>query len=281
MPTTYAHYKFGREVLSVLPKPLENSIQKNRELFDIGLHGPDILFYYRVITKNRVNQMGYAMHDRFADEFFKRAAKVIASSKDKGAARAYLYGFICHFALDSECHNYVEKMIDVSGISHSEIEMEFDRLLLTEDGMDPVTHLSYTHIHATQKNAEVIAPFFKGISVEEVRKSLSQMIWCHKVLLAPKPLKRKLLFAALKVAGMYPSVGGMVMSLSPNPACADYSRILRRQFQGAVPVAAELISQYQKVLLEDGRMTERFHQTFGEGEHWRELSLRLDGGEEE
>ena len=39
MPTTYAHYKFGKEVLSALPRPLQNSIEAHRELFDIGLHG--------------------------------------------------------------------------------------------------------------------------------------------------------------------------------------------------------------------------------------------------
>lgn len=39
MPTTYAHYKFGKEVMSALPRPLQNAIENNRELFDIGLHG--------------------------------------------------------------------------------------------------------------------------------------------------------------------------------------------------------------------------------------------------
>ena len=36
MPTTYAHYKFGKEVLSALPRPLQNSIEAHRELFDIS-----------------------------------------------------------------------------------------------------------------------------------------------------------------------------------------------------------------------------------------------------
>lgn len=273
MPTTYAHYKFGQEVLRTLPGPLKSSIEKNRELFDIGLHGPDILFYYRVVTKNKVNQLGYAMHDRYADEFFERAAAVLKHASDKGAARAYLYGFICHFALDSECHNYVEKMIQVSGISHSEIEMEFDRCLLVEDGIEPVSYLSCRHIHATQKNAEVIAPFFEHISVEELRKSLSWMIFCLKMLLAPGAGKRKFLFALLKLVGMYDSVNGMVMSLSPNPACEGYNQILRRQFSGAVPIASGLILQYQKVLLEGEKLPGRFHQTFGAGEHWEELQV--------
>ena len=53
MPTTYAHYKFGNEVMSALPRPLQNSIENNRELFDVGVHGPDLLFYYKALTKIR------------------------------------------------------------------------------------------------------------------------------------------------------------------------------------------------------------------------------------
>ena len=44
MPTTYAHYKFGKEVISALPRPLRSTVENHRELFDIGLHDPDILF---------------------------------------------------------------------------------------------------------------------------------------------------------------------------------------------------------------------------------------------
>ncbi len=41
MPTTYAHYKFGKEVISALPRPLRSTVENHRELFDIGLHGHD------------------------------------------------------------------------------------------------------------------------------------------------------------------------------------------------------------------------------------------------
>ena len=111
MPTTYAHYKFGKEVISALPRPLQTSIEQNRELFDMGLHGPDLLFYYRPAIKNAVNTQGYALHDKMADIFFENAVHVIENSENPGAARAYIYGVICHFALDSECHPYIEKMI--------------------------------------------------------------------------------------------------------------------------------------------------------------------------
>ena len=176
MPTTYAHYKFGKEVMSALPRPLQNSIENNRELFDIGLHGPDILFYHRPIFKTPVSAQGYALHDKPADEFFSRAAEVISQAEDPAAARAYIYGFICHFALDSECHPYVEKMIQVSGISHSEIEMEFDRLLMKEDYINPVRHLSTGHIHPSRENGEVIALFYQDLTPQIIEKCMKKYL---------------------------------------------------------------------------------------------------------
>ncbi|HIX47992.1 MAG TPA: zinc dependent phospholipase C family protein [Candidatus Mediterraneibacter caccavium] len=273
MPTTYAHYKFGKEVISALPRPLQSAIGNHRELFDIGVHGPDILFYYHPLKKNPVSAQGYALHDRLADEFFLRAAEKIKSAEDPAAARAYIYGVICHFALDSECHPYVEKMIHDSGISHSEIEMEFDRLLLKEDYINPVRYLGTKHIHPSRENASVIAPFYEDLTPETVEKALKGMILCHKLLLAPGGLKRRLLFGGMKIAGQYEHMHGMVMSLEPNPACRDYCQLLKRQYAGAVPLAAGLIIQYQKVLFEGAELPERFRRTFGEGDKWESLRL--------
>ena len=73
MPTTYTHYRFGKEVISALPRPLQGAIENHRELFDIGLHGPDILFYHKALIKTPVNAQGYAMHEKMADEFSKKA----------------------------------------------------------------------------------------------------------------------------------------------------------------------------------------------------------------
>lgn len=273
MPTTYAHYKFGKEVISALPRPLQTSVEQNRELFDMGLHGPDLLFYYRPAMKNTVNTQGYELHDKMADIFFENAVHVIENSENPGAARAYIYGVICHFALDSECHPYIEKMIQTSGISHSEIEMEFDRLLMKEDYINPVRHLSTGHIHPSRENGEVIAPFYQDLTPQIIEKCMKSMIFYHKVLLAPGKTKRRLLFGGMKLIGAYNGMHGMVMSLEPNPECREYCRLLKRLFAGAVPLAAGLIIQYQKKLFQGGELSSRFHRTFGAGENWEELCL--------
>lgn len=273
MPTTYTHYRFGKDVISTLPRPLEKAVENNRELFDIGLHGPDILFYYQALRSNAVSAQGYALHDRVASEFFTRAADILKTAGDSAAARAYIYGFICHFALDSECHKYIEKMIQVSGLTHSEIEMELDRYLLTEDFINPINYLATKHIHPSIENAKVIAPFFEDLSMETTKKALSSIITYHKLLLAPGDKKRSILFGGMKILGKYDSMHGMVMSKDPNPQCQDYCRLLRKLYSGAVPVAAGLIINFQKMLFQDSEMPVRFNETFGAGEQWETLPL--------
>lgn len=273
MPTTYTHYRFGKDVISALPRPLKTAVESNRELFDIGLHGPDILFYYQALKPNPVSAQGFGLHEKMADVFFQNAEKVIAKSENPAAARAYMYGFICHFALDSECHPYVERMIQVSGISHSEIEMELDRYLLVEDGIKPVSYLGTNHVRPTLENAKIIAPFFEDLSAETVQKSLKSMIICHKLLLAQNPVKRKVLFAGMKLVGKYENLHGMVMSEEPNEKCREYCLLLKKLYAGAVPLAADLIMKYQKALFQEATLPKRFHRTFGAGENWETLPL--------
>ena len=55
MPTTYAHDLFGKEVYKRLPSDMKALIRRHGDLYRIGLHGPDILFYY-MVSKNTVTQ---------------------------------------------------------------------------------------------------------------------------------------------------------------------------------------------------------------------------------
>ncbi|HAX50611.1 zinc dependent phospholipase C family protein [Muricomes intestini] len=274
MPTTYAHYKFGGDVISALPRPLQRAVENNRELFDIGLHGPDILFYYNAIDKsNPIIQQGHAIHKKPAAEFFKRAEDILKREEDTAAARAYIYGFICHFVLDSECHKYIQKMMYVSGLTHSEIEKEFDRYLLTEDYINPLRYLATNHIHPSLENAQVIAPFFNNLPAETVRKSLKAMIFYHKLLLAPGKKKRKLLFTSMKLLGKYETMHGMVVNEEPNPECEQYCLLLKKLYAGAVTIAADLIVKFQKSLFQGVELPVRFQETFDAGKHWKELPL--------
>ena len=70
MPSTYAHYRMGQEVYRNLTGKPKQIIEKYKELYDIGLHGPDILFYYVPFRKNKVNELGNQIHEEEAFGFF-------------------------------------------------------------------------------------------------------------------------------------------------------------------------------------------------------------------
>ena len=61
MPSTYAHRRFGADVLALLPDGLRATLEQHRELYDIGLHGPDLMFYYKALhmTIKQLKDLSY------------------------------------------------------------------------------------------------------------------------------------------------------------------------------------------------------------------------------
>lgn len=77
MPAAYAHYTFGKKVLANIENPdIRRIITEHRALFDIGLHGPDILFFYRPLKSNPVSKAGHLMHAEIAAPFFRNRQDV-------------------------------------------------------------------------------------------------------------------------------------------------------------------------------------------------------------
>ena len=163
MPTTYTHYAYGQDVFNKLPEQIQKSIEPYMDYYNIGVHGPDILFYYHSYHKNSVNQYGIKVHHEPAREFFKRAFKVFQVQKNKRAACAYLAGFMTHFILDSTCHPYVRKRIKETGISHTEIETDWDFQVLQKAGEDLDHYKRACHVKNRKEIAMVIAHILKNL----------------------------------------------------------------------------------------------------------------------
>lgn len=118
MPAFYAHDRFGEKAAGKLEEELRQIVMKYYPQFEIGLQGPDIFFFYRPYFKNKVTRYGSHLHNISARSFFEHAPEVVKKYGRDSAEYAYLLGFICHFTLDSECHPYVEKMIQKTGVQH-------------------------------------------------------------------------------------------------------------------------------------------------------------------
>ena len=288
MPTTYTHYKFGKEVLEALPRPLKESIETHRQLYDIGVHGPDILFYIRSPFKKNVRKTGTGLHHQSSVAFFEHAKEVISNTADSEAEKAYIYGCVTHFVLDSECHKYVEKMIEVSGVGHNEIETEFDAYLLKQERKNPIKYKRTKHIEPSAYNAKIIAPFYnhleiktmptkenvqKTITALDVRRSILAQLSIHKLLTAKTPIKRRVLYFLTGLMKDKDAIRGLIVNETPNPKCADYNELLKKIYSGAIPLAVSLIMQYQKYLQNGDALSPRFNQTYDEGDNWRNVVL--------
>ncbi|MCD7728704.1 MAG: zinc dependent phospholipase C family protein [Clostridia bacterium] len=273
MPSTYAHYLFGEKVASRLGGSLAKTISENKQLFYIGLHGPDILFYYKPLGKNAVNSSGYAMHERPASEFFKRAGDILELTGNNGGSAAYIAGFICHYALDHACHGYIEKKIAASGLAHSEIENEFDRFLIYYNGKD-LKHTDLTaHISATKENADVIAAFFEDITSEQIKKCLKSMKFYISFLSGNRAYKRFLVNFCLKISGQYNKMKSVIMNKKPIGGCSDSNKRLFKLFNRAVDDCLKLEEAYFGYLDGKNGLDERFDFTFGAGENWRDIPV--------
>lgn len=263
MPAAYAHYVFGQKVLKELPRDLQERIKDYLPLYHIGIHGPDILFYYEPLHSNEINRQGYEMHEEEAETFFEQARRKILSTEgeEKMAMEAYIAGFICHFMLDSECHGYIAEKMEESGISHSEIETEFDSMLMRRKGLDPHTRNAAKHLVVNENCAEIIAPFF-GLQPKQILKAVKSMKQCSQLLLVPNKSKRVFLNTALKISGNYESMHGMMVNEEPNPACVDSNWELFHRLKAAVDPCEELIEEYLEGCSGTWFLNERFRRNF-------------------
>ena len=273
MPSTYAHRLFGEEMLPLYPAAVAEAARARRALFDIGLHGPDLLFYYKVLKADPVNAVGYRLHGLPGRDFFGPAKGVWEASPDRGGALAYLLGFVCHFALDSACHGYIENKIARSHVTHTEIESEFDRFLLAKQGIEPLSARLVGHIRPTAENAAVIAPFFAGVSEKQVYKALRTMVFYNGLLRAPHPPKRFLVETVLRLSGNYKEMHGMMIARRPIPACADSNLRLCKLFERAKGDCLSLTRELLGYLHGENALGAAFGRTFGPPKNWREIPV--------
>lgn len=141
MPSHYAHYYFGKEIIRKLSDDdrIKKTVNMNGDSLDafmIALQGPDILAFYKPYSYNSLNREGVRIHRSAGNDFFERAV-VFVRDDPSPEKFSYLFGFMCHYMLDSACHPLVKKYMDVEDLSHSKIERDFDSYLLRMNDGSP------------------------------------------------------------------------------------------------------------------------------------------------
>lgn len=260
MPAGYTHLDFGKKVLAKLNITLQDQIKPYIDYYNIGVHGPDILFYHKVYVKTRVDKLGSAMHYEEAYPFFLEAKKLIKESVNPDAALVYILGFITHFTLDSTCHPYVYQIQDELHKTHSEIESELDREIIVRKGKNPLRQSMTEHLYPSQEVYEVIAPFF-NLTEKEINETLHWMIFYLDCLRAPGKIKRGFVLGVIKIAGMYDKYSGLLIQYQKDATLTNAVNELIHKEENAVDLAVSLINEFIEHL-DDDYLNERFKRNY-------------------
>ncbi len=242
MPGTYAHYRFGAQLLPGLRPEVRRVVKRHRALYDMGLHGPDIFFYHNIFHQTPQVKMGYQLHRVSGATVFTRAAKRLRLEPSEPGL-AYLYGLLTHYCLDSHCHPLVHEHTDQGEIGHIQLETEFDRFFLETDGKKPPsTYDCSGHMVLTAEECGVIAGFYPGVTAWDVSKCVTTLRAVTKLLATPGVQLRRGAKALLKG-----SFGSYLMYDEADPACAHLDGALTECYhraEAAFPAMEKQITDY-------------------------------------
>lgn len=262
MPALYAHKRLGDKVTAQLTGEVKEIIKKYPLQFRIGLQGSDPFFFYRPIFATHVSKCANDLHGENADAFFKKAIKVIRKKGIHSREYAYILGFICHFALDSECHPYVNEMAKELQLGHMEIEGEFEKYLLRKDKKDALRYPVARLLPTDDTTVKSIKSFFPNITEAQVKESLVTYRVITHIFTTPNKYKQAVINAILRIAGVYEKYYGLMHTYCDNPRCEVTNEGLEMRLQNAISVAVELILSYDESVREGEPLAQRFQRTY-------------------
>lgn len=262
MPAIYAHNRFGAKVSECMKGELKETVKNHYTQFRIGLQGPDLFFFYRPYCGNKVAKYGVHLHEISAYPFFEHAVSVVKVKGRGSREYAYLMGFICHYILDSECHPYVSEMMEKTGVSHMEIEEEFEKKLMRLDKKDPFRYRLDRLVPTDDLTADVIHSFYHGITGEMVKESLKTLKFVKKLFRAPWACKRWFLNTVMKLCGKYDEYSGLVHQKKDNPKCKESNDGLQKRFDQAIEIAVRMIESFDETVRTGKELEKRFDRTF-------------------
>lgn len=244
MPAMYAHYVFGDEVLPQLDSSIKRIVNSHRELFNLGLQGPDFYFYDQLfyLKKKSLALIGSALHRQSCGSlmyFFERNGARHLDSE----SLAYVVGVVGHFSLDSTCHPHIDEWVETLPYNHMRLETEFDRLLLERNGENARSFPLGDCFASTKHEREVIAKLYDGHgSARDIAHLVRDYAFLKNIMRTPwdgqYDFYQKMLttFKADKLGGVF---------MGKKDTLSDYTNPrLMALFEQAKPVFVKLASNF-------------------------------------
>lgn len=261
MPANYAHYRFGAEMLQQMPGDIRRSVNRFRRLYDVGLHGPDLFYYYNPVISTRVGALGQKLHQQSGTDFFSRVCRGLRMDSSE-AGTAYLYGLLTHYALDSVCQPILQSAASEGKLSPVALEAEFDRFLLEKDGKVPacIQDLS-VHIQLTAGESATAAKFYSGINDSHIRTAVRNMALITKSFAIAPGIRRELV---KKSTGVFARENvGVMIPEEALPGCEAVDQALMDGYEQAKALFPVLQMQISALMTYNAPLGQEFDKSFG------------------
>ena len=142
MPSSYTHQFFARTAITLFPREVQDIINEYPYTFYLGALGPDPLYFYGPLKGNPFYSLGDEIHD-------KGIRKTLLGIQNPGNEEiSYLIGYISHYVLDKNCHEYIYA-VDKDNRLHHIIEAELDKRLALVEGKG--RKISFTSLMKTDE----------------------------------------------------------------------------------------------------------------------------------
>ncbi len=246
-------------MLSHMPADIGRTAKRHRRMFDVGLHGPDLFFYYRPAFRTKTGRLGSKFHKQTGREFFSRVCRGLRLEPTE-AGNAYLYGVLCHYSLDALCHPLIERTSGEGPVSHTRIETEFDRFLLEMDGRSyrmPMTK----HMALTGPECEIASRFYPGASPAHIRESLNGMVRIRKALEMPEGRLRDVVTKTIGLRSE--TFRDMVDTAEEAPLWQALNQPLFEKYQQAAKTFPDMLLKLSAHLTYNAPLGEEFGPIFG------------------
>lgn len=166
MPAATTHVEFARDVYHALKNP--SFVDDG--LFYLGSQGPDLFFFSRAsgLLPGSLKNIGNQMHDEKVEEVLNYLYQY---SRLNPLLKNYYYGYLCHYALDSECHPlivyYAKKEHEETGISeyeaHVTAEACIDIWALRKHRRTADTYNVFEDLKVNRKEAKELAHMYERL----------------------------------------------------------------------------------------------------------------------
>lgn len=151
MPSIVTHHLFSKDVEAYISKKI------NKECYYIFAQSFDNLFYYKFflpILGQKIRKLGNDAQRGKTNEYFKSILEFIKAKnlENNEDLLAYLYGSICHFALDSIAHPYVIYETGLASVDkkyrggHEKMEVMIDAILYEEKTKTPLRKANLANV---------------------------------------------------------------------------------------------------------------------------------------